>query len=201
MIAQSSDAACVDSVSDDTINWVTAALAPVEEAGEHDLWGLYRDARVLRSLPGLLAEPYTHASIDVVIGAEARGFLIGGLVAAALGVAFVPARKPGAFLPGNAMTAASLPDWEGKRVEFSVQRHALRPGQRALMVDDWYTTGNQGRAIAAILRDLGCELVGTSVIVEESKASALEGLGHFNALLHWSRRSKEFMRSRWCLSS
>jgi adenine phosphoribosyltransferase len=198
VIVHSPGSSLVSGVSDDAIDWITEALAPVEVAGEHDLWGLYRDARVLRSLPRLLSEPYVDSSIDVVMGAEARGFLIGGLVAEALGVAFVPARKPGAFLPGKAVTFTSAPDWEGKRVEFSVQHHALEPGQRVLMVDDWYTTGNQGRAIAAILTELRCELVGTSVIVEESRASSLEGLGSFSALLHWSPAEHEFKRSQWC---
>ena len=171
------------------------ALSPVNTADDHDVWGIYRSPDLLRALPEILGHPFRGYDIDVVIGGEARGLLLGPLVAGYLGTGFVPARKEHRYQPGDLYVCRSQPDWEGKRVSFSLQRHALVKGQRVLMVDDWYTTGNQGRAIAELVSLAGSRLVGTSVIVEECLPEATLGLGEFSALLHWSEVQREFSES------
>jgi adenine phosphoribosyltransferase len=174
------------------------AMNPTGSGVEHDTWGLYRDGERLRRLTKLLAEPFI--DIDVVVGGEARGFLLGVLVAQELGVGFVPARKDHTYLPGDLIKSRSLPDWEGKRVSFFMQRHAIQKGQRVLMVDDWYTTCNQGRAIAQLVERSDADLVGTAVVVDECEREAIYGLGDFHALLHWNAVEKSFSESQFMRS-
>lgn len=160
----------------------------------HDLWGLYRDGARLRCVAELLARPFAH-QVDAVIGAEARGFLLGGIVAMELGVGFVPVRKQGGYLPGETVSSVSLPDWEGKRNVFALQIHALAPGNRVLLVDDWLTTGNQARAVSELLERQRVELHGVAVVVEEGLDALADFSSRLHALLHWDVAGARFFPS------
>jgi adenine phosphoribosyltransferase len=170
-----------------------AALLPYErEQRSHDVWRLYHDPRALSDVPAYLSEPFEEARVTHVAGAEARGFLLGGLVAARLGCAFVPVRKVGRYLPGHCVSAESLPDWEGKRVRFSMQDTDLLRDARVLLIDDWYTTGNQARAIADLLDRVGAEIVGASVMVEEGVDRLAVDGWRFHSLLRWDEQGAQF---------
>jgi adenine phosphoribosyltransferase len=102
------------------------------------------------------------------VGAEARGFILGGALAHKLGCGFAPARKPG-----------KLP-WRTVGVEYqleygldSLELHAdaIRPGQRVLIHDDVLATGGTAAAKAALVEQLGGEVVGLAFLIE------LTGLG------------------------
>lgn len=111
--------------------------------------------------------------IDVVVGIEARGFVFAAPVALALKVGFVPVRKPGK-LPCEVFSKSF--DLEYGAETLTIHRDAIPAGSRVLIVDDILATGGTLAATAALLADLGVELVQASVLIE------LDGLGGRKAL-------------------
>lgn len=101
--------------------------------------------------------------VDVVVGLEARGFLFGAPVALALGVGFVPIRKPGK-LPRTSVTTSYALEYGTDTV--AMHADALRPGERVLIVDDVLATGGTLAAAAQLVRQLGAEVVGVGVVAE-----------------------------------
>ena len=101
--------------------------------------------------------------IDLVVGIEARGFLLAAPAAYHLGAGFVPVRKPGK-LPGP--TRETSYDLEYGSNVLQVHLDALGPGQRVLVVDDVLATGGTAAAAGRLVREAGAELVGISVLLE-----------------------------------
>lgn len=101
--------------------------------------------------------------VDVVFGMEARGFIFGAPVALALGVGFVPVRKP-SKLPRATLTASY--DLEYGSETLAVHADAIAPGARVLIVDDVLATGGTIAATADLVRGLGAELRGVTVVME-----------------------------------
>ena len=102
-------------------------------------------------------------SPDVVVGIESRGFVFGAPVALALGVGFVPVRKIGK-LPYQTVREEYALEYGTATVE--VHRDALRPGQRALIVDDLLATGGTAAAAAKLVEALGGRVAGFSFLIE-----------------------------------
>ncbi len=107
-------------------------------------------------------------AIDVVVGIEARGFIVGMAVAQRLGVGFVPARKPGK-LPGEVLAVDYDLEYGSDRVELQVG--AIESGERVLIVDDVIATGGTAAAVVALVASAGGAVAGVSAVLE------LEGLG------------------------
>ncbi|NLT29431.1 MAG: adenine phosphoribosyltransferase [Propionibacterium sp.] len=103
------------------------------------------------------------ADIDVVIGMEARGFILAAPVALALGAGFVPVRKPGK-LPGATYSESFSLEYGHETL--TVHTDAVRPGSRVLVIDDVLATGGTVGATAGLIRQLGAELVHVSVLLE-----------------------------------
>ena len=101
--------------------------------------------------------------VDVVMGMEARGFIFGAPVALALGVGFVPVRKP-SKLPRATLTASY--DLEYGSETLAVHADAITPGARVLIVDDVLATGGTVAATADLVRRLGAQLLGVTVVME-----------------------------------
>jgi len=103
------------------------------------------------------------AEVDVVVGLEARGFLFGPPVALALGVGFVPVRKPGK-LPRERIEVSYALEYGEETL--ALHTDAVGPGDRVLVVDDVLATGGTAVAAAGLVRRLGAEVVGVSVLLE-----------------------------------
>lgn len=103
--------------------------------------------------------------IDVVVGMEARGFILAAPVALELGAGFVPVRKPGK-LPGETISHSF--ELEYGHETLTMHRDAIRPGARVLVVDDVLATGGTVGATAELLKEMGAELVHVSVVMELS---------------------------------
>ncbi|EIW82384.1 adenine phosphoribosyltransferase [Coniophora puteana RWD-64-598 SS2] len=93
-----------------------------------------------------------YKKIDVVVGLDARGFLIGPIIAMRLGAAFVPVRKKGK-LPGECVSATYEKEY-GTDV-FEMQAGAIRPGQNVVVVDDLIATGGSARAAGELVKQQG----------------------------------------------
>ena len=128
-----------------------------------DLTPLLGDACALRASIHELAQPFRDASVDVVAGMEARGFIFGALVAWQLGAGFVPLRKPGK-LPAE--VEAVTYELEYGTATLEVHRDALGSGRRVLLVDDVLATGGTAAASVDLVTRLGAELVGCAFLVE-----------------------------------
>ncbi len=103
--------------------------------------------------------------VDFVVAAEARGFILGGALARALGVGFVPARKPGK-LPSDVVSAEYTLEYGIDALE--VHADALAGGARVLVHDDLLATGGTAGALCDLVEKLGCEIMACVFLVELS---------------------------------
>lgn len=128
-----------------------------------DITPVLRDGPLFRRVVEAMAAPFAGAVVTHVVGIEARGFILGGAVATALGTGFVPARKPGK-LPWEYVSEAYALEYGTDALE--AHRDALPAAARALVVDDVLATGGTARAAGRLARTLGAHLVGWSFLLE-----------------------------------
>lgn len=133
-----------------------------------DITPVLRDPRLLGEVVQEMAVPFRQAGVTHVLGIEARGFILGGAVAMALGAGFAPARKPGK-LPWE--RASQSYDLEYGSDALEAHRDAVNAGERVLVVDDVLATGGTARAAGQLIQSLGADLVGWSFLLE------IKGLG------------------------
>ena len=110
-----------------------------------------------------LAQDGGDPGFDVVVGVEARGFLLAAAVALGAGVGVVPVRKAGK-LPRAVIAADYALEYGTATLELHAD--ALRPGQRVLVVDDVLATGGTLAAAVALVEQLGAVVTGVSVVIE-----------------------------------
>ncbi|PSR73601.1 hypothetical protein PHLCEN_2v10520 [Hermanssonia centrifuga] len=101
--------------------------------------------------------------IDVVVGLDARGFLLGPIIALRLGAAFVPVRKQGK-LPGQCVTATYEKEYGSD--SFEMQADAIQPGQTVVVVDDLIATGGSAKAAGELVAKLGGNVIEYLFIIE-----------------------------------
>jgi len=104
-------------------------------------------------------------NVDLVLAAEARGFILGAAVARELGVGFVPARKPGK-LPWDTVSAEYVLEYGVDALEMHAD--ALADGTRVLLHDDLLATGGTARALAELAEGAGAVIAGCAFLVELS---------------------------------
>lgn len=128
-----------------------------------DITTLFKDGQALRYLVDQLSNQLKDLNIDVIVGPEARGFLVGTPVAYNLGVGFVPIRKPGK-LPAETITY----EYELEYGTDSLQIHkdAIKPGQRVAILDDLLATGGTVLATAKMIEELGGQVVSVNFLIE-----------------------------------
>jgi adenine phosphoribosyltransferase len=128
-----------------------------------DIMPLLADAEALRDAVERIAEWAGPREPDVVLGAEARGYITGGALACRLGCGFVPARKPGK-LPWRTVAAKYALEYGFDQLE--VHADAIRAGQRVLVHDDVLATGGTAKATVELVEQLGGIVIGMPFIVE-----------------------------------
>lgn len=128
-----------------------------------DITPMLRDPGGLAMAVELMANPYRNQEVDVVCGAESRGFIFGTAIAQALSAGFVPIRKP-QKLP--AAKRAITYDLEYGTDTLEIHEDAVVKGQRVLMVDDLLATGGTMKACCDLIDQLGGEIVGVTVLIE-----------------------------------
>jgi adenine phosphoribosyltransferase len=129
----------------------------------YDITTLLRDPQGFASAIDSLAAPFAGAGIDVVVGIESRGFILGGAVADRLGAGFCPIRKPGK-LPAKTLRESFNLEYGTDAIEIHVD--AVAPGQRVLVVDDVLATGGTAKAAASLVKQLGGTLHGLAFLIE-----------------------------------
>lgn len=96
---------------------------------------------------------------------------------------FVAIRKGDGLFPGPKAERQTETDYRGRETVLRLQRRSLRPGDRVLLVDDWFETGAQALAAKALVADCGAELAGAAVIVDELADEARGSLCPLHALV------------------
>ncbi len=128
-----------------------------------DIMPLVADPATFRETIELLADWSRPREPDVILGAEARGFIFGGALAYELGCGFVAARKPGK-LPWQTIEATY--ELEYGTDSLQVHADAFGAGQRAIVLDDVLATGGTARAKIDLVEQLGGTVVGALFVIE-----------------------------------
>ena len=136
---------------------------PEPGVGFKDISPLLEDPTALRGAVDALAEWSAARTPDLILGAEARGYWLGGAIACAVGCGFVPARRPGKLPPETVTARYTLEYGEN---ELEVGANAIAPGARVVIHDDVLATGGTMNAVAGLIEQLGGEVVGINFVIE-----------------------------------
>ena len=128
-----------------------------------DITTLLKDTQGLRDVVKELKERYKDTQIDVIAGIEARGFILGGVLAHELGVGFIPIRKKGK-LPYKTTSHTYEKEYGPDTIE--IHTDAIEKGERVLLIDDLIATGGSALAACNLIKKLGGEIIECSVIVD-----------------------------------
>jgi adenine phosphoribosyltransferase len=128
-----------------------------------DLMPLIGNAAAFRATVEHLAEWARPLEPDVILGAEARGFIFGGALAYELGCGFVPARKPGK-LPWEKIRATYELEYGSDSLE--IHADAFAKGARVIVLDDVLATGGTAQAKVELVEGLGGVVVGALFVIE-----------------------------------
>ena len=134
-----------------------------------DITSVIQDPDGLKLAVDGLVDLLKDTDFDVVVGPESRGFIFGVPVAYVLGKGFVPVRKKGK-LPRE--TVSEKYDLEYGQAEIEIHTDAIKPGQKAVIVDDLIATGGSAGAAAKLVEKLGGEVVKMVFVME---LAGLEG--------------------------
>ena len=129
----------------------------------YDVTTLLRDPGGFRLAIDSLVAPFADSRVDLVVGIESRGFILGSAVADRIGAGFVPVRKLGK-LPAETIRASYALEYGTDSLE--IHRDAIAPGQRVLIVDDLLATGGTANAAVQLVKQLGGALVGAAFLIE-----------------------------------
>ncbi len=128
-----------------------------------DITPLLRNPAGLAMAVELMSSPFRGKGINLVCGAESRGFIFGTAIAQALDAGFVPIRKP-KKLPHKTCRMEYQLEYGTDSLE--IHQDAVEPGQRVLMVDDLLATGGTMKACCSLVEQLGGQIVGVTVLIE-----------------------------------
>jgi adenine phosphoribosyltransferase len=147
---------------------------PTPGVGFKDITPLLADADALRQAVSDLAGWVREKRPDLVLGAEARGFILGAAIAAEAGCGFVPARRPGKLPPETVSATYAL---EYGQNSLELHPGLIPAGARVVIHDDVLATGGTVDAIRGLVAQLGGEVVGACFIIELSFLTGRERLG------------------------
>jgi adenine phosphoribosyltransferase len=128
-----------------------------------DITTVLKDKEAFHECIYRLAQEFKDKEVDIVVGPEARGFLIGAPLAYEMGVGFVPVRKPGK-LPADTISFEYKLEYGTDKLE--IHKDAIQPGQKVLVIDDLLATGGTVHSTVKMIEDLGGEVVGIGFFIE-----------------------------------
>lgn len=128
-----------------------------------DITPLLQNPKGLRTAVETISDHYKNTKIDVVVGAEARGFILAPTIAFNLGAGFTPIRKPGK-LPYEKVSMSYALEYGTDVLE--IHKDGIRKGQHVLMVDDLLATGGTMSACCKLVESLGGKVVGCAFLIE-----------------------------------
>lgn len=149
---------------------------------------IFKDITPLLANPAGLAmavekmtNPFRGKGVDLVVGAESRGFIFGTAIAQALSVGFVPIRKPGK-LPRKTNSISYQLEYGQDTLE--IHSDAIQSGQRILVVDDLLATGGTMKACCDLVDALGGDIIGITVLIELAFLPGRKAITPYDDRLH-----------------
>lgn len=152
---------------------------PKEGISFKDITPLMASGEAFKAAVDEIVDYAKEKEIDIVVGPEARGFIIGCPVSYALEVGFAPVRKEGK-LPREVIKIDYGLEY-GENV-LTIHKDAIKPGQRVLITDDLLATGGTIEATIKLVEDLGGVVVGCAFLVELSDLNGMEKLEGYDVL-------------------
>jgi adenine phosphoribosyltransferase len=141
-----------------------------------DISPLLADAEALEESIRGLADWVKDQEPDLVLGAEARGFILGAAIAREVGCGFLPARRPGKLPPETVSVNYAL---EYGQNSLELNPELIAKGTRVVIHDDVLATGGTVGALGGLLAELGAQVVGAAFIIELTFLNGREKLGDF----------------------
>lgn len=159
---------------------------PVEGISFKDITTLIKDKDAYKHSVDLIVEDLKDKNIDYIVGPEARGFLFGTAAAYALGVGFIPVRKPGK-LPGEISSNEYELEYGTNTLE--IHTDAIENGSRIAIVDDLLATGGTVVSAAKLIESLGGEIVAMEFLVELESLKGREKVADYyvNSLVKYEK--------------
>jgi adenine phosphoribosyltransferase len=143
----------------------------------YDLTTLFKNGAAFRLVIDRLAERFKDDKIDLIVGIEARGFMLAAALAYEFELGIVPVRKPGK-LPWRTAAEDYVLEYGSGRLE--VHEDAVEKGQRVLIVDDVLATGGTAAATARLIARLGAVVTGYAFLLELKFLNGRERLNSDN---------------------
>jgi len=152
---------------------------PRPGVGFKDISPLLLDPQALRQAVTELGTWTREREPDLVLGAEARGFILGAAIACEAGCGFVPARRPGKLPPETVSATYALEYGENS---LELNSHVIEDGTRVVIHDDVLATGGTVEAIAGLVEQLGGIVVGVCFVLELGFLGGAERLARYEKL-------------------
>ena len=152
---------------------------PKEGIDFKDITTLLQDGKALKFAIDELIADLKDKNVDIIVGPEARGFLMGTPVAYGMGIGFVPVRKPG-----------KLP-WEVESFEYDLEygsnilqmhKDAIKPGQRVAIIDDLLATGGTIEAVTKLIEQAGGVVASLDFVIELTELKGRDKLKGYDVL-------------------
>lgn len=150
---------------------------PKEGISFKDVTTLIQDGEALRYAIDEIVKDLKDKNIDLIVGPEARGFIFGVPVAYALGVGFVPVRKPGK-LPYDTVKVEYELEYGSDCLE--LHKDAIKPGQRVAVVDDLLATGGTIESVAKLVELAGGEVAAMEFVIELTELNGRDKLQKYD---------------------
>lgn len=138
-----------------------------------DITTVIKDAEVMKKVIDEFKNRYADKKIDYVVGIESRGFIFGMPLAYALGVGFIPIRKPGK-LPAETLSESYDLEYGSDSIEMHTD--ALEKGANVLIVDDLLATGGTANAACSLVKKTGANIVEMVFVMELTELNGREKL-------------------------
>ena len=144
-----------------------------------DITTLIGDGEALKVSIDKITDYLKDKNIDVVVGPESRGFIFGVPVAYAMGIGFVPVRKPGK-LPGETIGVEYSLEYGTDRLE--IHKDAIKPGERVAVIDDLLATGGTIEAVTKLIEQSGGEVVTLNFAIELTELKGRDKLNGYDVM-------------------
>ncbi|OOP57300.1 MAG: adenine phosphoribosyltransferase [Candidatus Brocadia carolinensis] len=142
-----------------------------------DITTLLQNPKGLRTAVEIISDHYKDKKVDIVVGTEARGFILAPTVAFNLGAGFTPVRKPGK-LPYEKISMSYTLEYGTDALE--IHKDGISKGQHVLMVDDLLATGGTMSACCKMVESLGGIIVGCAFLIELTFLNGKKNLSPYN---------------------
>lgn len=138
-----------------------------------DIFPVFQNTLALKAMRDLLVEHVLFLEVDLIVGLDSRGFLLGPMICTEIDKPFIPIRKKGK-LPGK--VARQNFNLEYGEAAFELQVESIKEGTRVLIIDDLLATGGSMGAAIKLLKSLNAEIVECLVVMELTELKAREKL-------------------------